>query len=79
MSDIKARSPLPHGSGLIIAGLFGFIGLATAIVLWCAGAGILISLLAYLTVSPVLLAILCVLTGPARPAEDLVSRTFCHV
>lgn len=79
MSKTKARSPLPHGSGLVIAGLFGALGLGTAIVLWCAGAGIVISLLAYLTVSPVLLAILCLVTGPAQPAEEIVSRTCCHV
>ena len=70
MSDINSpRNPLPPGTGMIIAGLFGAIGIATALILWKAGAGWPVALLAWLLVPNGLLVTLFLLTTPPVPCQ----------
>lgn len=58
---------LPPGSGFAIGGAFGTLGLATALVLWNAGAPLWVVLLAYLTLPGALLAALFLATRPLPP------------
>ncbi|MCA0941726.1 hypothetical protein LCM08_18405 [Salipiger pacificus] len=63
---VRTRS-LPPGSGFAIGGTFGALGLATALVLWNAGAPLWVVLLVYMTLPGALLAALFLATRPLQP------------